>query len=205
MHVPSDNRMDDRARQLAFMRQYSFATLVSADAGAVPCATHLPLLALEAGAQLRLLGHMARANPQWRDLSGAGAEVLAIFHGPHAYVSPGLYQRHPSVPTWNYAAVHAYGSLQVLDRDEDRLQVLRQLVAASDAAYLKQMEHLPEDYLALKLQGIVAFEITVRRVVARWKLSQDRLPQERQAIAEALEQSADSAAQALAGMMRAAD
>ena len=199
MYVPSHNRMDDRAGQLAFMRQYSFATLVTSDSGAALKATHLPFVVVEQGAELRLVAHLARANPQWRDFADAG-EVLVIFQGPHAYISPSLYQRQPSVPTWNYAAVHAHGSLRVLESREDKLAALRQLVAANDAPWLAEMERLPPDFLALKLEGIVAFEIAVTRLDARWKLSQDRSPQERRNIVEALNGSADSAALATAAM-----
>jgi len=199
MYVPSHNCMDDRAGQLAFIRQYSFATLVTAAPGAAPKATHLPFVAVEQGAELRLVAHLARANPQWRDFADA-AEVLVIFQGPHAYISPSLYQRHPSVPTWNYAAVHASGTLRLLESRQDKLAALRQLVLANDAPWLAEMERLPEDFLALKLDGIVAFEIAVTRLEARWKLSQDRAPQERQAIVDALGGSADSAAQATAAM-----
>ena len=199
MYVPSHNRMDDRAGQLAFMRQYSFATLVTSDSGAALKATHLPFVVVEQGAELRLVAHLARANPQWRDFADAG-EVLVIFQGPHAYISPSLYQRHPSVPTWNYAAVHAHGSLRILESREDKLAALRQLVMANDAPWLEEMERLPPDFLALKLEGIVAFEIAVTRLDARWKLSQDRSPQERRNIVEALNGSADSAALAVADM-----
>ncbi len=201
MYVPSHNRMDDRAGQVAFMRQYSFATLVTSDSRAVPRATHLPFVVVEEGAAMRLVAHLARANPQWRDFTEAG-EALVIFQGPHAYVSPSLYQRHPSVPTWNYAAVHAYGSLRLLDGREDKLRALRQLVTANDAPWLAEMERLPADFLALKLDGIVAFEIAVTRLEARWKLSQDRAPQERQNIVDALRGSEDSAAQTLAAMTK---
>lgn len=202
MHVPSYNRMEDRAAQLAFMRRHSFATLVSAGAGGALQATHLPFVAEEQDGQLRLLGHQARANPQWRELAG---EVLVIFQGPHAYISPGLYERHPSVPTWNYAAVHAHGPLRLLEEREDKLRVLRALVRDSDPAWLEEMERLPEDYLAPKLAGITAFEITVSRVEARWKLSQDRSPQERGNIVAALRDSGDSAAAEAAAMTAALD
>lgn len=199
MYVPSHNRMDDRAAQLAFMRQYSFATLVTAVAGAAPRASHLPVVVAGEGAEPRLLAHLARSNPQWRDFA-AGGEVLLIFQGPHAYISPSLYQRHPSVPTWNYAALHAYGVPRILESGEEQLRVLRALAGANDAPYLEQMERLPQDFLALKLAGIVAFEIPLSRLEARWKLSQDRAPQERQNIVDALRGSDDSAAQTLAAM-----
>ncbi len=199
MYVPSHNRMDDRAGQLAFMRQYSFATLVTTDSGAALKATHLPFVMVEQGAELRLVAHLARANPQWRDFAGSG-EALVIFQGPHAYISPSLYQRQPSVPTWNYAAVHALGSLRLLESREDKLAALRQLVLANDAPWLEEMERLPQDFLALKLDGIVAIEITVTRLETSWKLSQDRTPQERRNIVEALKDSGDSMALAVAAM-----
>ncbi len=204
MYVPSHNRMDDRAAQLAFMRQYSFAALVSAGAATGLRATHLPFVVSGEGEAVRLLGHQARANPQWHDFAD-GAEVLVIFQGPHAYVSPSLYQRHPSVPTWNYAAVHARGRLHLREKREDKLRILRELVAISDPPYLATLAQLPEDFLELKLQGIVAFEIEVTRLEARWKLSQDRMPQERRNIVEALAGHADGAARATAAMMRELD
>ena len=199
MYVPSHNRLDDRAEQVAFMRQYGFATLVTSDSRGMPQATHLPFVVVEEGSAMRLVAHLARANPQWRDFARAG-EALVIFQGPHAYISPSLYQRHPSVPTWNYAAVHACGSLRLLQGREDKLRALRQLVTANDAPWLVEMERLPQDFLALKLDGIVAFEITVTRLEARWKLSQDRAPQERQNIVDTLKSSTDCAAQTLAVM-----
>lgn len=199
MYVPSPNRMDDRAEQVAFMRQYSFATLVTADSGAAPRATHLPFVVVEEGAGLRLVAHLARANPQWREFGGP-AEALVIFQGPHAYISPTLYERQPSVPTWNYAAVHVYGKLRLLEGREDKLSALRQLVTANDAPWLAEMERLPADFLELKLRGIVAFDIAVTRLEARWKLSQDRMPQERRNIVDALNGSEDGAARTLAAM-----
>jgi len=167
-------------------------------------ASHLPFVAEEEGGQLRLLGHQARANPQWRELV-PGAEVLLIFQGPHAYISPGLYQRHPSVPTWNYAAVHAYGPLRLLEEREDKLRVLCALVRDSDPAWLEEMERLPQDYLAQKLSGIAAFEIVVSRMEARWKLGQERSPQERGNIVAALRDSGDSAAAEASAMTAALD
>jgi transcriptional regulator len=191
--------MEDRAAQLAFMRQHAFAILVSCGPAGAPQATHLPLVVEEQGGALRLLGHQARANPQWRELA-PGAEVLAIFQGPHAYVSPSLYERQPSVPTWNYAAVHACGQLRLLDSREDKLAGLRALVQENDPPWLAELERLPPEFLAAKLDGIVAFEIAVSRVEARWKLSQERSPQERSNIIAALQACADSTAAELGAM-----
>jgi len=113
MYIPNSHRADDRAQLHGLMRQYNFATLVTQHEDA-PFATHLPfLLDTERGAHGTLLAHLARANPQWRDFV-AGREVLVIFQGPHAYISPSWYQVHPSVPTWNYAVVHAYGVPRII-------------------------------------------------------------------------------------------
>ena len=206
MYTPPQHRMEDRAAQLAFMRQYAFATLVSTDPAGAPQATHLPLVVREQGGVLHLLGHQSRANPQWRELApstGVGTEVLAIFQGPHAYISPSLYQRQPSVPTWNYAAIHAYGTVRLLESREDKLAGLRALVQDHDAPWLAELARLPPDFLAAKLDGIAAFEIMVSRIEARWKLSQERTPVERGHIAAVLQASGDSAA-ATAGAMTGA-
>jgi len=106
MYTPASNRIEDRARHITFMREYNFAALVTGTEGRL-LATHLPFMVIEDDAGLRLQAHMAKANPQWQDFA-EGGEVLVIFSGPHAYISPSLYERKPSVPTWNYVAVHAY-------------------------------------------------------------------------------------------------
>lgn len=199
MYVPPHNRNQDRVQQLDFMRQYNFAALVTAGRGL--CATHLPFLVEERGGSLHLCAHLAAANPQAEEIR-QGAQALVIFQGPHAYVSPSLYQRHPSVPTWNYAAVHASGPLRLLESRDQKLDLLRRLAAAHDPPYLEAMARLPEEFLQLKLGGIAAFEIAVERLEARWKLSQDRSPAERSSIVAALEAGSDTDAAALARMMR---
>src|SRR5688572_31558658 len=127
MYIPSSFRADNPAELQTLMRRHNFAILVTqqysspgSDRGGAPFATHLPfLLEAERGPRGTLLAHMARANPQWRDFA-AGQEALVIFQGPHAYISPSWYEVHPSMPTWNYAAIHAYGVPRVVD-DRDRL------------------------------------------------------------------------------------
>src|SRR4051812_5840105 len=107
MYVPAAFAEPDRGRLHEFIEAYSFGLLVSSHRG--PFATHLPfLLDRTAGPHGTLVGHMARANPQWHDLDGR--EVLAVFSGPHAYVSPSWYEADDVVPTWNYVAVHARGT-----------------------------------------------------------------------------------------------
>jgi predicted FMN-binding regulatory protein PaiB len=113
LYMPPHFRVDDRAALARFMDENGFATLVSHAAGGLSV-SHVPLLVEAEGDALRLLGHVARNNDHWRALEAAD-EVLAIFHGPHAYVSPTWYAQHPSVPTWNYAVVHAHGKARLMD------------------------------------------------------------------------------------------
>ncbi|MGH8738911.1 MAG: FMN-binding negative transcriptional regulator, partial [Burkholderiales bacterium] len=113
MYSPPYNRIEDRAELIGFMRAHSFCLLVTG-AGGELTASHLPCLLEERGERLTLVMHMARANPQWQ--SFFEDDVLVVFSGPHAYVSPRWYERAPAVPTWNYAAVHAYGRPQVIEQ-----------------------------------------------------------------------------------------
>ena len=200
MYTPRHNSVDDQATLVAFMQAHSFAALVTYGAAGLR-ATHLPVVVERDGGQLRLLAHVAKANPQWRDFA-PGAEVMVIFFEPHAYVSPRHYERAETVPTWNYAAVHAYGVPRLVeDRDEKHAQQAK-LVALHDPEYLARFPGLPRDYIDRMLDAIVSFAIDVTRLDARFKLSQEKLPIERERIIATLEGSADSWAQETARLMR---
>src|SRR5258707_15799301 len=145
MYIPKAFREDDSKTLHAFMREYSFATLVTQQEG-MPFASHLPFL-LDAGQGPygTLLAHMARANPQWHALDSA-QEVLIIFQGPHAYISPSWYEVELSVPTWNYAAVHAYGVPRIIDDKAVLYDLLKALIQAHEAQLEKQWDfQLPDD------------------------------------------------------------
>ncbi len=180
MYIPHANRIEETETMLTFMHQYSFATLVRVVEGS-PFASHLPLTIVNKsvnervneGEQVILHGHFAKANPHWR-VHQQPSEVLVIFHGPHAYISPSQYEAHQSVPTWNYVAVHAYGQLQLLDPGEATLAVLEQLIATNQPSYQQQWESLPDTYKRSMLNGIVAFAIKVTRLEGKSKLSQNR-------------------------------
>jgi transcriptional regulator len=203
MYTPRHNRVADRATLVAFMQAHSFAALVT-DGEAGLRATHLPVVVEEAGGEPRLLAHLAKANPQWRDFA-PGREVMVIFTEPHAYVSPRHYERAEAVPTWNYAAVHAYGVPRLVeDRDEKYAQQAK-LIALHDREYLARFPGLPRDYVDKMLDAIVSFAIDVTRLDARFKLSQEKLPVERERIIAELEASGDSRAQETAQLMRAHD
>jgi transcriptional regulator len=144
---------------------------------------------------------MARANPQWQHFLN-GQEVLVIFQGPHAYISPSWYKTSPAVPTWNYAAVHAYG-MPALITDETRLlALLRETIATYERSFpLPWPGDLPEEFRDRMMRGVVGFEIPLSRIEGKFKLGQNRSAEDRQSIYEALLDSADPTSRALAEMM----
>jgi len=200
MYVPRHNQNDDRAALLAYMRAYSFAALATSGPGGL-MATHLPFVIEDLDGRTTLLAHMAKANAQWREFS-ADADALVIFMQPHAYVAPRLYDSRQNVPTWNYVAVHAYGRPLLIEEREAKLELQRKLIRQFDAAYLTQMADLPQSYIDAKLAAIVAFSLQVTRIEARYKLSQDKNPAERERIARELEASGDGVAADTARLMR---
>jgi len=199
MYTPPHHRQDDPGELFRFMREFPFATLVTSGEDGMT-ATHLPLTVCCEGGAFRLSGHIARANPQAEHLA-AGAEALAIFAAPHAYVSPALYGPGKWVPTWNYVAVHAYGAPAVVESREAKLAVLHEAIAAYDPGYQAEFETFPAEFVDAKLKGIVAFEVAASRVEGRWKLSQERRPVERERIRAALNASGDSLVARLARYM----
>jgi len=196
MYSPPYNRVEDRAELLAFMQENGFALLVTNPLRA----SHLPVMVRQNEEQLILDMHMARANPQWQDFFDD--EVLVVFSGPHAYVSPRWYEEKERVPTWNYAAVHAYGVPEVIQDRNAKHASQRRLVAALDPQWLAKFDALRREYVDSMLEGIVNFEIAVTRLETRWKLSQNRGRREQELIAAELHRSADSAERALAALMR---
>jgi len=202
VYVPPHFDASDRAWCHRLIEAESFGTLVGTDPSGAPFATHLPfLLDPDRGPLGTLLGHVARANPQWRHFAG-DRPVLAIFTGPHAYVSPAWYGVHPSVPTWNYVAVHAYGRPALVEEPARVEALLARLVRTHEAGRPSPwaMESLPADYLAGMLRGIVAFEIPIGRLEGKAKLSQNRSDADRARVRDALA-AGDPLAAAVAALM----
>ena len=199
MYSPSYNRLEDRAELLEFMRANSFALLVTGTGGALQ-ASHLPVMVKERDGKLSLDMHMARNNPQWQEFFDD--EVMVVFSGPHAYVSPRWYEEQERVPTWNYAAVHAYGIPRVIDESKLKHENQRRLVAMLDPQWLPRFDALRPEYVERMLAGIVNFEIAITRLETRWKLSQNRGRREQELIAARLEGSDDPSARALAALTR---
>ena len=210
MYVPEIFRLDDAAAAGALIRDNSFGLLVTVSAEGLPQASHLPFLFDESGGGTpgRLLGHMARANPQWHDLAAlaaAGSEALVVFQGAHGYVSPSWYAPGPAVPTWNYLAVHLYGRPRILEAEAEVEALLARLVAEHEVGAVDPWSLAGQDpkYLARMRRGIVAFEIPLARLEAKAKLSQNRPATDRRQVMEALEAAQDPRALALAAEMRA--
>jgi transcriptional regulator len=201
MYSTPFNRVDDRDTLVAFMRSHPFATLVTRSDGRMQ-GSHLPFHVALEGDAVVLYAHMARPNPQWRDFA-AGGEAMAVFLEPHAYVSPRHYANPLSVPTWNYAAVHAYGTPRLIEPQEQKHALMMSLIGNHDAGYLERFPGMPGDYVEKMLAGVAAFAVDVTRLESRFKLSQEKSPEDRARIIAELEASDDSAARATAALMRA--
>ncbi|WP_445945385.1 FMN-binding negative transcriptional regulator [Shewanella sp.] len=194
MYIPKNMLMDDVA-VAAFIQQFSFAALVTSDLNI----SHLPFLFQpQEGENGVLYGHMARANGQHKMTSGG--RVVVIFNGPHAYVSPTWYQNQPAVPTWNYAAVHCYGELELLDGEQTE-QLMRDTVAQYEPSLLDNKTLMPDEYLEKMRQAIVGFKIVVDDIQAKEKLGQHRKLGDQQGVFAALKQSAHLDAKQLAQYM----
>lgn len=200
MYIPEFNRQEDRATILAFMRANPFAILVS-NVDGVPFATHLPLLIDEAGDQIVVQGHMARANAHWKSMK-EGEESLIIFHGPHAYISPSLYENRESVPTWNYAAVHVYGEPTLFTDEESLRATLHRMIDTFESSYMTQWSELSEQYQSRMMKHIVGFNIKVKKLEGKFKLSQNRTRGEQARVIQSLNQSQDSNIEGVAQLMQ---
>jgi transcriptional regulator len=207
MYTPKFNQVTDRAVLLDAMRAYSFAILVGPQAIAplssseTPppiVATHLPLVVKDEGPYGLIEGHFALANRHHQAL--AGRETLVIFPGPHSYVSPTLYVDPLSVPTWNYIAVHAYGTLTLVEDNEGKEDLLAGLIETHEPAFLERWRAMPDNFRRSMLAGIVGFRIPITRIEGKFKISQNRLPEER-ANVKAAHAAATDDQQALAAWM----
>ena len=175
MYIPEHFRQSDEALLGEFVAANSFGILITGT-GAGQIATHLPMLLSDG----KLTGHVAKANPQAQHLTD-GAEAMAIFHGPHAYVSPSWYgDIEKNVPTWNYTAVHVYGKPVVVAEPDQVKAFLAKLTAYYEAGRVEPWTFDPHSpYIEKLLNGIVAFEMVVERMEGKFKLSQNRVMSDR--------------------------
>lgn len=192
MYVPEAFAMEARETALGVIEANPFGLLVTA-AGGVPFATHLPFLLDREGG---LLGHLARANPQWQSLEAG--EALAVFSGPHAYVSPAWYEAENVVPTWNYVAVHVYGRCRLVEGEE-----LAVLLSRSVEHFDRQGWRLSGDEIVSRLaKGVVGFRMEMARVEGKWKLSQNQPRERQERVVRALEAEEGEGARGVVEYMR---
>lgn len=192
MYLPSHFAVTDVGQIHAALRASGLATLVTSGPSGLD-ATHLPLLVEPEPAPLgRLVGHVARGNPQWRE-TPAGSPALAIVLGPDAYVSPSWYPSKAEggkvVPTWNYLAIHAHGTVRFFEDRARLLEVVRRLTERHEAgrAHPWKVDDAPAEYVDAMLGGIVGVELTITRLEGKWKASQNRSEPDRRGVAEGLE------------------
>ena len=197
MYISKLYRQEDHAEIVAFLKQNTFATLVTYD-GEKPTASHLLMEVTEAGEHLFLNGHMSKANPLWKTFE-SNPEVLVIFQGPHTYISPTWYN-HVNVPTWNYQAVHLYGPPRIVAGDE-YYAMLSRLIAQHESGTDYRMETLPQDFVEKQMNGTVGFQIDVTRIEANYKLSQNRNDEDHQNIISNLHKRDDEMSHGVAKAM----
>jgi transcriptional regulator len=199
MYVPKINLTTDREEIVAFMKQFSFATIITAK-DSFPVATHLPFVISVKDGNVILTSHFAKANEQWADIENNKA--LVIFSGPHAFISPKNYDKEMNVPTWNYISIHAYGQGKIITETGKVMGVLEATIDNYETVYKQQWNNLPEAYKLKMINGIVAFEIVVTDLQAKKKLSQNRTDTEKQKIIETLSKSSDTNEKLIADFMR---
>ncbi|WP_428740293.1 FMN-binding negative transcriptional regulator [Tenacibaculum sp.] len=186
MHIPSMFKFEDDKEKIAFMKKYSFATIIT-NKGSVPIATQLPFVVKEDSGKLVLSGHFGVANEQVKFIENNTS--LVIFTEPHAYISPAHYEKNKNVPTWDYISVHAYGEAKIIHDNEKKLSAIEEMIDFYEKDYQKQWSGLPEGYKNGMLRGIVAFELEVTELQGQQKLSQNRTEKEIERITEHLENS----------------
>jgi transcriptional regulator len=174
MYLPKQFEAPNRDVTLEVMRAHNFATVTTTQADGSPLSSHIPVIVENAGDDVMLRFHFARANPHAALLLGANAASLLAFMGPHAYMSPSVYPDLRRVPTWSYIAVHAYGKPTEVVGNEKKDALLKSLIALHEPTYAQQWRELDEPYQTTMLGAIVAFEMSVTRLESKFKLNQHR-------------------------------
>ncbi len=206
MYYPAHFDESNPAVLQEFVRRHPLASIVAVAAGRLD-ANHIPL-ALDPGHGTfgRLRGHVARANPMWREVE-SGAEVLVLFHGPNSYISPSLYpskkEHGKVVPTWNYGVVHARGNIAWMHDAQELRQLVENLTERheQERAHPWQVSDAPDEYIRKMVTGIVGFEISIVELRGKMKLSQNRSEADRAGVSSGLGQSADPGAVEMARLM----
>jgi transcriptional regulator len=203
MYLPKHFREDDLAQLHSFMQQHPFALIVTNQDG-VPIGSHVPLiLDNQQGPYGTLRGHFARGNQQWQTFDGT-QQALVVFQEPHAYISPTWYEEPAkSVPTWNYAVVHAYGTPRIIDNHEELIRLL----AVQSATFESPIENpwsfeQGNAWIQKMALGVVGFSIAISRLEGKFKLNQNRTTRDQERVADVLSTASDSASTGVAALMR---
>lgn len=187
MYPPKLYREEDRTKIIQFLKQNNFPTIISHD-GEKIIATHSVVEVVEKqDGSLTIYAHISRANPQWK--SFGEQEVLLIFQGAHAYISPRWYN-HINVPTWNYMMVHVYGKVRMIEGQE-LYELLSRLVSKHEVNTGYSLENLPQDFVQKEIKGVTGFAVDVTRIDARYKLSQNRDDESYENVIHELEKQGD--------------
>jgi len=202
MYIPAAFAEHDLSKLHEFIEQNSFGLLVSLVDG-LPFASHLPfLLERNVGTRGSLVGHVARANPQWHEAGGQTA--LAIFAGPHTYISPTWYEAEQVVPTWNYTAVHVYGRVEVIEERSAISEIVQKMVRLYENAMPRPWSFDASSTFAERmLAQIVGLRIENERIEGKWKLNQNHPVERRTKVIRALQRRTDENALAVAALMQA--
>lgn len=198
MYIPVAFKMKEMSEMIEVIQENGFATLFSTHEG-MPVATHLPLLLNDT--KDCLIGHFAKGNPQWKDIENQ--KVLAIFHGPHCYISPSWYETNQAVPTWNYVAVHVYGEIELIEHDDELLNSFNNMI--------KKYEHHTSTYSLTQVderlvsnlnKGVQGFKIKNLSMEGKKKLSQNHSIERQQLVIQKLEEIEQNNEQQIAHLMK---
>ncbi len=204
MYIPKTDQITDIATLHRFIKDHSFATIVSVVEGRI-FGTRVPMLLDPSRGQTgTLTGHLARANPQWRSFDGR-TEAMIAFDGPHAYISPNWYATAPAVPTWNHATVHAYGRPRVIEDKGQLESAVDRLVAAYEAHMPNPWPaagQLSAEFKAKLLPAIVGFEMEIERVDGKFKFGTNRPKEDQLSMVRHLEKNSSAIARDLAEMIK---
>ena len=206
MYLPKHFLVEDQAVLAQLISEYPLATIVANLDGRFEI-NHLPLML--SSDKTKLYGHVARMNPLVKVASGNNTSVTAIFNGPNAYVTPSWYPSKQEsgkvVPTWNYAAVHAEGSIKLIEDAQWLRSHVSQMTNIHEPTYQSnwKLDDAPEEYVQMMLKAIIGIEVEISRLVGKFKLSQNRPAEDYDAVVEQLEKSPQEALQEMLKFMRA--
>lgn len=202
MYIPKSFSVTNREHLFEFLEVHDFATLILPQERALPDIAQLPMLLKRDGAQAWLWGHLARANEIWRGFDGEQTAMF-VFQGPHAYVSPRWYGSRMSVPTWNYAVVEAWGKPVICEAEEDVDFLMRIMVERYERGVDRwRISELPEEVYQRQKRSIVVFKLKVEGIQGKFKLSQNRLPVDREGVIRGLEKRGQAHDNALIRLMK---